>query len=253
MPVYWFKRLVGSLLMPFPVALGLMSLGLLLIWRKRRGGRVVALAGFAVLIVTSSQGIGNWAVHSLESKFPPLKSAPADAPAFIAVLGNAHSPVLEQSATSRLNFLSQPRLVEAVRLARIVPHATLLLCGADSKTHGAHPDVLAQAAVELGIAGARLERIGPVYDTHDEILALRDRVGDESLILVTTAWHMPRALAMARRAGLNATPAPVGYEVPYSGGRPLAWFSFGPDGLERSTIAAREYLGLLWARLRGLI
>lgn len=62
----------------------------------------------------------------------------------------------------------------------------------------------------LGLA-YRVEEAGPVATTHDEALAVarlaRDR-GWGRVILVTNAWHMPRAAATFERAGLRVVRAP---------------------------------------------
>jgi uncharacterized SAM-binding protein YcdF (DUF218 family) len=144
--------------------------------------------------------------------------------------------------------------MEGVRLAQRLPATQLILTGpgiiTNDLTHGA---VLAQAAQSLGVTPARTELLTSARDTEEEIKALRERFGDTPVALVTSAWHMPRTMAYARKAGLNALPCPADFTA-----RPneqFRWNDWTCDltGLERSTKAIYERLGTLWARLRGQI
>jgi uncharacterized SAM-binding protein YcdF (DUF218 family) len=70
---------------------------------------------------------------------------------------------------------------------------------------------------------------------------------------VTTAWHLPRAAALFRRAGVDLLPCPTDYTA-----RPspeFYWSDVDWDvaSLERSTAAVRERIGYLWVWLRGKV
>jgi uncharacterized SAM-binding protein YcdF (DUF218 family) len=84
-------------------------------------------------------------------------------------------------------------------------------------------------------------RSKPLWDAH----------GFSSGLLVTSAFHMPRALAVFRRAGYWVIPAPADFRggPPFEGGV----LAFLPDAaaLETSTIALREWFGLTVYHLRG--
>ncbi|MEE8523884.1 MAG: YdcF family protein [Thermoanaerobaculia bacterium] len=73
--------------------------------------------------------------------------------------------------------------------------------------------------------------------------------GVTRVILVTHFWHMPRATATFRYAGLEVTPAPMGF---LAGDRGRPWRRVLPDGdaLDFSAAAFHEWFGRLWYRLR---
>ena len=90
-------------------------------------------------------------------------------------------------------------------------------------------------------------------DTEDESDAVRRQLGNEPLALVTSAWHMPRSVALFRAAGMDPLPCPTDFCAADDGSfhwRDLLW---DIDSLERSTWAVRERIGCLWLRLRGKI
>lgn len=70
----------------------------------------------------------------------------------------------------------------------------------------------------------------------------------ERWLLVTSAYHMPRSVGLFRRAGFLVEPYPVDWRI---GERVFAFENVSADGLFRTDIAVREWLGLLAYRLSG--
>ena len=71
-----------------------------------------------------------------------------------------------------------------------------------------------------------------------------------SLIVVTSNWHMPRAMGLFRKAGLDVEPWPVDYRT---AGWSDAWVPFANpgEGLRRLDAVVREWVGLVLNRLSG--
>ncbi len=258
--LFLLKKIIGTALMPLSLVLLLQLLALaLLSRRKRRAAATSSIAGILLLMVATNEGLANWLVHRLERQNPPVYldgtghvPPPFATAKFIAVLGSGHTRDPQQSALGRLSPSGLSRLTEAVRLARLLPDARLLVCGpVPDDGPPAHATILARAAVELGIERDRITELPAGLDTHDEAHEIKAVAGEEPVLIVTSAWHMPRAIGLARGADLNALPAPADYAIAPIGNPGTSWFRFSVFGLERSTIATREYLGLAWTRLRG--
>ncbi|MCC5024657.1 MAG: YdcF family protein [Candidatus Synoicihabitans palmerolidicus] len=230
---------------------------LLLIFRRRIAGTALAVLGLIVLIVSSHEATADWLIYNLESQHPPAyTSAHAPLPAalesctYIAVLGGGHNLTERQAAVGRLGSASLGRLTEAVRLAYLLPQSKLLMCGPVGKEiPDAHATVL--AAAELGISPNRITLLSNVRDTFDEVHAIKAVVGDAPVALVTSAWHMPRAHGIALKIGLNFVACPAAFTLAPTGNPPSAWRKFSLGGLDHSSKATHEYLGLLWTKLRG--
>ena len=78
-------------------------------------------------------------------------------------------------------------------------------------------------------------------------------VGSARVALVTSAWHLPRAAALFRRAGVAILPCPSDYSAltnDYFDWNDLTWDA---ESLTRSTYAVREDIGYLWVWLRGKV
>lgn len=261
--MFFLKKILGHLLMPLPLGLGLVTVGILLLATRRRvPGWLALVVGWLVLLTAANRGVATALTASLETTYPPVPAlagyaAPTGelgAAPFVAVLGGGHGDSPDLSASQRLSGSARARLIEGVRLARALPAAWLVVSGprnsADAPTLPTHARVLADAAVELGFPRERIVEIDTARDTAEETRALTLLAGSEPVALVTSAWHLPRAMKLATVAQLNALPCPADY----LGGRDAAtpssaWLSWDAESLSNTTRAWREYLGQAWATL----
>ena len=78
-------------------------------------------------------------------------------------------------------------------------------------------------------------------------------VGDHPFVLVTSATHLPRSMALFRKMGMAPIPAPAGPTCKAS--HPLSPDDFFPssNALDNTSQAMHEYVGMLWAKMRGQI
>jgi len=272
MPLFfWLKKAVTYFLLPLQFSLTLMLLGGVLVWLTRHKvlGRLCLTSGLLLLFTFSFKPVGRALLSPLETRYAPIPELAvgdalspelAECRAIVVFAGGAaNTPRLP--ATLRLSEVGLPRLVEGVRLARLLPEATLILTGPardkdapESETAAA---TLARAAEALGIEPRRMRLLTTARDTEGEVAALAALYGPETppsrLALVSSAAHMPRIMAYAEKAGLHALPCPAGFAI-----RPDAkfrWNEYTADisGLAHSTGGVYERLGLLWARLRGRV
>lgn len=260
--LFGLKKAIGYCLMPLPFCLGLMILGILLLRSKRwpRAGRTLLATGAMLLLILSHKQVGLALVRPLENQFSPVpelipgQPLPADLAACrtIVVLGAGQADTVGLSATGQLSSSALARLVEGVRLARLLPQATLLVSGPSAGRGPTHASVLKAAAVSLGIDPARIEMIEVARDTDDEVQEIKRRLGTAvPFALVTSAWHMPRAVGLTRKAGLHPFACPADFLAKSNPDlRASDWF-FDLSGLQCSTWGIYERLGTAWARLQG--
>lgn len=263
--MFLLKKLLGAALMPLPLALALLTLGLLfMLRRKRLRGWVCAGLGWAILAVAANRGVATALTAALERAHPPAPALIAGEPppaafagvAYVVVLGSGHGDAPGLSAGQRLSPSARARLMEGVRLVRGLPDARLLTLGpvpSDKPDAPSHARVLADAAVELGVERERILEIDSPRDTAEETAATAKLIGPARIVLVTSAWHMPRALTLADRAGLrDILPAPADH----LGGRDAsiparAWITWNAEALTDTTRGWRELLGRWWTSLGG--
>lgn len=236
---------------PLPVGLFLAAMGGYLIWKTQRQklGRILLTIGIGLPLLASNRGFSEILISQLEDQFPPQYST--EGVRYIAILGGGHADNTNLPWTTQLYESSKARLVEGVRLQRQNPRSVLICLGPQGDRTHSHAAVLAGAARELGVHPMNIEIDADVRDTFDEIQSIKRLAGDESVALVTSAWHMPRAMGIAQKAGLNAIAAPTDYLSPLDHTPAIYWFQFGGEGLGQTSRACRETLGLIWTKLRG--
>ncbi|HVU24851.1 MAG TPA: ElyC/SanA/YdcF family protein [Opitutus sp.] len=257
--MFWLKKVLAFWLMPLPFCLLLLGAG---VWlartrRPRLGRGLVALA-LLLLVLASNKAVSTWLLQPLEYAYPPLPEFAAGSPPpalarcrYVAVLGGGNGDTAGLAAVNNLSPSSQSRLMEALRLLRALPDAKLVVSGANAPGRPSHAAELAQAAVSLGADPARIVRLDSPRDTDDEAVALRRLVGDEPFALVTSAWHMRRAMALVRHQGLHPLPCPADYRAHPPAHPYWTDYTWDLDSLDRSTRAVHEQVGYLWEWLRG--
>lgn len=264
--MFALKKFIASLLMPLSIALIVLWSGLWLTRKPTRNafGRVLLLLGILTLTLGANKGIGILLIRPLENQYraQPDFEANADLPPAlkdckaILVLGGGHTDTPGLPSTSRLSASALARIVEGCRLASALPHAELWTSGPGVSSQGAtHAALLAEVAFQLGISKERIRLIESGYDTEGEARAAAEVLAaDSPIALVTSAWHMPRAVRLFSHAGVRVVPCPTDFAVRLNPGLNVSDY-LGCDltGLERSQKAIYEYLGLAWAKMRGKI
>jgi len=261
---FWLKKVITYFLLPLQFSLTLMLLGGVLVWLTKQKvlGRLCLTTGLLILLAFSFKPVGRSLLGPLETRYAPIPelavgdTLPPELAACRAIVvfagGGANTPRLP--ATSRLGEVGLARLVEGVRLARLLPEAILILTGPARDTGAPESETaaatLARAAEALGIEPERMRLLTTARDTESEVAALAALYSDTPLALVSSAAHMPRIMAYAEKAGLHALPCPAGFTI-----RPDAKFRWGEytadiSGLAHSTGGIYERLGLLWAHMR---
>ncbi len=242
------KKLIGWCLSPLGLTMLLLGAGVVVgFTRRRRLGRGLAIAGLVVLVVFSLGPVADGLSRSLERRYQALMpAAPLDDIATVAVLGAGYEPEPGRPATAWLQTGGLERLVEGVRILLLVPGSRMVVSGWGGGRDLSNAEVMARAAVSLGVDPSRIVRFDAPRDTAEEIAALHALVGSRRVVIVTSAEHMPRAMELAAHAGLDAIAAPASVARGVSGAGVRAWVP-SADALFRSTAAVHELLGRLWA------
>jgi len=259
--MFFLKKVISFWLMPLPLCLALLVAGLWLTRSPRRArlGRSLLWIAVALLLVFSNKAVSTWLLRPLESVYPPVpefvagEPLPGDLAAcrYVVVLGGGHGDASGFSAVNKLSVSSRARLMEALRVLRALPEAKLIVSGPGAPGYPSHAAVQAQAAVSLGTDRARIALIETARDTEDESSEIRRLVGDAPFALVTSAWHMPRAMALMHSAGLHPVPCPADYWTRPADKWQWTDDTWDIDSLGRSTWALKERLGYAWIWLRG--
>jgi uncharacterized SAM-binding protein YcdF (DUF218 family) len=259
--LFWLKKFITFWLMPLPASLVLAGMGLWLIrsGRRPRLGRVLIATAAIIILVLSNSVVSKVLMRSLQDRHPPVAEFAPGQPIpagvarvrYVVVLGggNGYSPGV--SANNLLSSSAISRLTEGVRIMRAVPEARLVVTGGGPKGRITHAEVLARAAIQLGIDPSRIIRSEDGRDTEDEANRVARIAGGAPVAVATSAWHLPRAMALFRGAGVDALACPSDYHAHANDPFSVEDLLCDPSSLGRSSLALRERLGLVWITLRG--
>lgn len=250
--MFWLKKWLGGLLMPLPLGLTLLLLGLLLLWftRRQKLGRGLCTLGTLLLLCFSLRPVGVDLLRPLEQQYPPFPTT--QQVDFILVLGHGHVSDPSVPLTSQPTSTAYARILEAIHLKRLNPQAKLVLSGNVSSDPLSCAEMYARIAEFYGIPRRDMILIEDAFDTQDEIDHYGQIIGQHKAALVTSASHMPRAMGLIRQAGLAVIPAPTDY-LGREEQRPVPSYGYLPSGryLIYSETALHEWVGQIWHKLRG--
>jgi uncharacterized SAM-binding protein YcdF (DUF218 family) len=250
--VYLFKQWVGAWLNPLPIAIGFFAIAIALrSTGRRRSAVTLTIMGAFVAFASSLGGVGNALLTPLETRHAAMLDARSPQQIrFIAVLGSSYHPRQGIPVTAALDSVAMVRLIEGIRLLRQQPQAILVLSGG---AVGEQPPVsagYAEAAMALGVRAESILQMNDVLDTAAEIRTLHTLAGDATVVLVTSAAHMPRAMEYCELFGVAAIAAPTGHLAqPVGSGSWHTWLLPTSGGLRKTETALHEYLGLLAMRV----
>ena len=246
-------KLVWALLRPatwlfllFAAAWGALRTGRTELARRLLG---LGTAGFLLIAIFP---LGDLVLAPLEGRFPP---APEMAePAGIIILGGAEDGVLSAEHGRPMVNDSAERFLDGIALARRYPEIPVILSGGSGRLRGG-PDgasIAARLFASAGIAPERLieeRRSRNTAENAARSRPLAEAAGQGPWVLVTSAFHMPRAVGSFCAAGWgNVVPWPTDYRA----GAFVARIGWNPGGhLGALTTGAKEWVGLTAYRLTG--
>jgi uncharacterized SAM-binding protein YcdF (DUF218 family) len=258
---FYIAKVLWFLLQPSTLIALLIGYGSILIWTGwARWGRRFVSFGAVLLLVAGLSPLGNALILPLENRFPRADLDRAPPPAGFIVLGGAEDRLVGKARGAPAINEAGERLLEAAILAKRFPEAKIAFSGgdagvlykSDSEASGAE-----SLLTELGVASDRIILEANARDTSENAIYLKQELAKlgalgegRRWLLITSAYHMPRAMGAFREAGLEAEPWPVDYRTR---GRDdlMRPFDKVSEGLRRVDVATREWAGLLAYRLTG--
>jgi uncharacterized SAM-binding protein YcdF (DUF218 family) len=238
----------SNLLMMF----GLLGL-LLMLFRWRRLGISFIGAAIVGLAVAGWSPLGPVLLMELEERFPKPEM-PATITGLV-MLGGAVDIHITQARGSEAWNDQAERITAVAELANKFPNARIILSGGAGKPDGINESsITKQALVAMGLSEARLEIETRSRNTCENatqsVVVAAPKAGDVWL-LVTSASHMPRAVACFRAANFPVVPYPVDYRTRGAEDMRRVQES-AADGLADVDLAAHEWVGLISYRIAGL-
>jgi len=251
------KKIITLAVYPLSLCLTVVFVGLFFIWftRRQKSGKIIVTIGVVALTCFSFGFLSNTLLGTLENEYPPLTDLQkVNGIKWIVVLGGGIASDHRLPANGQISGSSLARLVEGIRIHNNLKGSKLILSGGAVFDPVPEAEVLADVALLLGVEEENILLESVSKDTEDQAKIIREIANldeNERFILVTTAAHMPRAVALFRSFGMQPIPAPIDFWVKnQSGINPLKFFP-SSSGLRKMERVFHEYLGLAWTKLKA--
>lgn len=244
----------------FPPGLTVLLACLAAIVYRRRKWLAGWLCFFAVgsLYLFSTGAVAGAMMGNLEARYPPLEMDQVPTSDVIVVLGGGLSP---PGGTRNFPDLLDgvDRLWVASKLFRAGKAPLILLTGGNlpfSENRVSESSSAKDVLRDWGVPGDAIVIESNSHNTRENAIMSKpvlESRGARRILLVTSAFHMPRAAAIFHQAGLEFTPVPTDFQTGREKPDPLFLFLPEAQHLVRSQLAAKEWMGLLIYRLRGWV
>ncbi len=247
--VLWFLTDPGNLV------LILLTIGTVLLWTPwRRGGRRLVLLSTLAFILLAVFPVGAIMLQTLENRIPAPTQLPERVGGVI-VLGGMVDQFVSRARGQASMGGAVERLTEFAALARRYPDAKLIFTGGSGNLlnqQDKEADYVEPFLHSLGMDTANVVFESESRNTYENAVLSKRLVSiapDEPWILVTSAFHMPRALGVFRQAGWPVIPYPVDYGT--TGTMELEPTFNLLGGVGNGSVALHEWLGLTFYYLTG--
>ncbi|MBT8058358.1 MAG: YdcF family protein [Gammaproteobacteria bacterium] len=245
----YLSKILPVFVMPLGVVSVLLLLALFFIRRdKRRTAAGLLGLGLAVLWLASTPFVAAQLYRQLESRYPPVPLEDVPIRGCMVVLGGVLGGVLPPRVEVDMND-SIDRIYKAAALYRAGKAPSVIVTGGNqpwSKIYTAEADLIRDLLIEWGVPKDVIFLEGSSRNTRENALYSKniiDAMSCTDALLVTSAAHMPRAVAAFNSVGVAVTP--VSTDVRAVGQALPGIMDFVPSAgaLATTSDAIREWIG----------
>ncbi len=252
------SKTVGYFLIPTNFLIGLGLLGaILLLTRFAKAGRRLMATALVLLAICAFSPLGNFLLYPLEQRFPKWDSSRGE-PDGIIVLGGPIDADLSAAQGVPVLIGGSDRIIGGATLAHRYPNARLLFTGGSASllaNQAREADYATALFQGLGIPKSRLIMERQSRNTRENAEFSKQLVKPkpgERWLLVTSAYHMPRAMGLFRRAGFPVEAYPVDWKTGTIEDI-FRHYVIADVGLQLVDTGFREWLGLIAYRVTDRI
>lgn len=241
--MFFLKKLITFFILPPGLFVVIFAVIAYLGRKDRKIFTISFLSGFFIYLL-SIEPVKDTLLKPLESKYPVAKELNGDV---IVVLGGGsyNTGILTEDSLKRVltGFVLHKKL-----------NLPIILSGGSAITNLPEAEVMKNVLNELGVEKSMIYTDVNSRDTLGNAFFVKkicEKNGFKKIILVTSAYHMPRSVMVFQRVGLDVIPYPTDFKMD----KKYTIYSYFPkmNVLQDSTKAIREYVGLLAYQLSWLL
>ena len=248
--MFVLKKLITPFLLPPGIfILGLLVAAVLCWWRKQRSSAIVFVLAAAALWLPALKPVAHLLHRGLVADYTAL-STEVSGDVIVLLGGGIDDRARDLTGMGVPTREMMVRVVTAVRLQKRLGVPVIVSGGAVYDQTVSEAAVIRRFLMDLGVPDGQLFMEEKSRDTYDNAVFTRKICLARGLrrpILVTSDYHMKRAVMTFQRAGLPVSPCPV----PFPSDMPerYGWWTFLPESYEATAAYLKEYIGGVYYRL----
>lgn len=250
------SKILWFLIMPFNIIIVVLLSGWLLLFTRSQGlGKKLIAAGLLLIFFCGLDFMPYFLTHWIENKVQP-GSIPDEIDGIIVLVGMVDMKACRPGMVELTE--KSDRIIESIILAKKYPKTKLIITGGsgslDQDQRYREADYLEKLAVSLGITKDRLIIERDSKNTFEHAVAMKKLLpANGKWVLITSAFHMPRALGCFNKAGVKVIPHPVDYKTPVKPLNNYTLFAFLPklENMINFNISFHELVGLVSFKFMG--
>jgi uncharacterized SAM-binding protein YcdF (DUF218 family) len=242
---FFLKKIITAFLVPpgFFVSI-LICAGIYCLWKKQRIAAGMQIVTALMIWVFSTVPFSDFLMKGLEAEYRIPHLLQCDV--ILLPGGGSLAEAPEFSGKGHPGSESMMRITAAYRIFRKT-HAPILVSG--GPVYGGTSDavIFARILTDMGVPPEKIIQENESRDTSENALFTAKIIRKKRFrnpVLVTSGFHIKRAMLLFRKAGITAAPFPAGYNYSFSSS--YSWADFLPLSMNGSSLAIKEYLGLLF-------
>ncbi|MBY0589417.1 YdcF family protein [bacterium] len=249
-------KITQALVAPLHWILGVLFLAWLIRKRRPRTSGWLLFVGLVGLYLVCAPWFARQLIGTLESQYPIMATDDLPTADAIVILGGTTYQV--QPPRREAEEFNGARVQRGARLFKAGKAKQIVVAGGapyltEEGLSRTEADDMAELLIMMGVPASAIIREGGSRNTFENMThtwGILRATQSSSILLVTSAFHMPRAMALFAKTDLKVIPAP---SDPRATGKLDRWRDFfpGPDGLKLTTLAINEWVGLIGYRLLG--
>lgn len=203
--------------------------------KKYKLGRILLIIGLALYYIFSITPTVDLLLKPLEQEYSTVSDI-QKADKIALLLGGRESDVLRSS--------------EVLRIAHLTDHTTqIIISGTDSQNpNSGEALAVRNFFINRGVPKDNIIIEGNSRNTKENVKNIYDIVGDEHFFLVTSAYHMKRAMLEFEKLGANPIPAPIDFKSVGEYG--ILSYIPNSKNLRNSDLAIHEYFGIIFYNMK---
>ena len=221
--MFEIKKFIAFTLNPLTIGLFLSVISILFLLKKKKEktSKIILVCSIFIIFISGLSWLPTLLLSSLENRYHSLSNSEIKTLQndtltpikWIVVLGGGILSNPSLPASSQLSDLTIYRLIEGIRIQRLFSQSKLLLCGGKVFNKVAESNIMAQTAKELGVNENIIILDTISKQTSEQAVITKNIVKNDKFILITSASHLPRSMAMFKKQGLNPIPHPSGHKL----------------------------------------